>query len=147
MIKRVTVIVPDHTIYVNDECLQFDFAAPENVRVIQWNENGDKHVEFDDDRPNDPVRDYDGVVKPFVDLFNAEKVRIEAATQEPLSVAEERRRQILAELIGLDSAYIRPARAITAGNATLDDEALLIKLDERAIELRVELASLAAGEE
>lgn len=58
----------------------------------------------------------------------------------------EKRQAILAELAALDAAYIRPSRAIAAGNGTAEDNAQIIKLDKRAVELRSELASLSSAE-
>ncbi len=55
---------------------------------------------------------------------------------------EARKAEIHRELNSVDRATIRPLRAVLAKVAGSDDEALLVKLEERAADLRAELASL-----
>lgn len=149
--KRVTVIVPDRAICVDGEWLQLDFVAPENVRVIQWNEGGDKHIEHNDGSPNTPIgdADYAAMVAPFVALHAAEAERLEAIRNAPPTEEELLTQHIAvidAELAAIDAASIRPLRAEKAGTATEDDVARLVELDSRAAELRAQRAALLAKE-
>jgi hypothetical protein len=59
-----------------------------------------------------------------------------------LAGPEERRAEILARLAEIDTASVRPLRAVAAGEATEFDHNKLAALDAEAAELRTELAGL-----
>lgn len=60
----------------------------------------------------------------------------------PEEVAEQRLAEIDSELAAIDAECIRPLRAIAAGVATEFDHDKLMKLDDRADDLRAERAQL-----
>lgn len=75
----VTVVPADNLIIVDGAALVFPFDAPTNLHALQW--RGDTgHTEWTDG-PNQPLEaaDYDGQVAPFVELWQAEKARLEKA--------------------------------------------------------------------
>ena len=78
----VTVVPSDNLIIVDGKALVFPFDAPTNLHALQW--RGDTgHTEWTDG-PNQPLEaaDYDGQVAPFVELWQAEKARLEKAVAE-----------------------------------------------------------------
>lgn len=90
MKQHVTVVPSDRLIIIDGNALRFDFPAPENMHALQWHD-GSGHIEWTDDI-NHPLTsaDYAGDVAPFVDLWEAEKARIEeeAAAAEASRLAE-----------------------------------------------------------
>ena len=75
----VTVVSADNLIIVDGKALVFPFDAPTNLHALQW--RGDTgHTEWTDG-PNQLLEaaDYDGQVAPFVELWQAEKARLEQA--------------------------------------------------------------------
>lgn len=75
----VTVVPADNLIIVDGKALVFPFDAPTNLHALQW--RGDTgHTEWTDG-PNQLLEaaDYDGQVAPFVELWQAEKARLEQA--------------------------------------------------------------------
>lgn len=82
MNQNVTVVPADSLIIVDGAALVFPFDAPENLHALQWREN-QGHTEWTDG-PNQPLEaaDYDGQVAPFVELWQAEKARLEQAAAE-----------------------------------------------------------------
>lgn len=90
MKQHVIVVPSDRLIIVDGTPLQFDFPAPEKLHAVQWHE-GSGHMEWTDDI-NHPLTsaDYAGDVAPFVELWEAEKARLEekAAAAEAARLAE-----------------------------------------------------------
>lgn len=90
MKQHVIVVPSDRLIIVDGTPLQFDFPAPEKLHAIQWH-NGTGEMEWRDDI-NHPLTlaDYAEDVAPFVELWEAEKARLEdeAATAEAARLAE-----------------------------------------------------------
>ena len=90
MKQHVIVVPSDRLIIVDGTPLQFDFPVPENLHAIQWH-NGTGEMEWRDDinRPL-TLADYAEDVAPFVELWEAEKARLEdeAATAEAARLAE-----------------------------------------------------------
>ncbi len=90
MKQHVIVVPSDRLIIVDGTPLQFDFPVPENLHAIQWH-NGTGEMEWRDDI-NHPLTlaDYAEDVAPFVELWEAEKARLEdeAATAEAARLAE-----------------------------------------------------------
>ena len=90
MKQHVTVVSSDRLIIIDGNALRFDFPAPENMHALQWHD-GSGHIEWTDDI-NHPLTpdDYEADVAPFVDLWEAEKARIEeeAAAAEASRLAE-----------------------------------------------------------
>lgn len=78
----VTVVPADNLIIVDGKALVFTFDAPANMHALQWRED-QGHTEWTDG-PNKPLttEDYDDQVAPFVDLWQAEKARIDQAAAE-----------------------------------------------------------------
>ena len=90
MKQHVIVVPSDRLIIVDGTPLQFDFPAPEKLHAVQWHD-GSGHMEWTDDI-NHPLTsaDYAGDVAPFVELWEAEKARLEeeAAAAEAARLAE-----------------------------------------------------------
>ena len=90
MKQHVIVVPSDRLIIVDGTPLQFDFPAPEKLHAIQWH-NGTGEMEWRDDI-NHPLTlaDYAEDVAPFVELWEAEKARLEeeAAAAEAARLAE-----------------------------------------------------------
>ena len=90
MKQHVIVVPADRLIIVDGTPLQFDFPAPEKLHAIQWH-NGTGEMEWRDDinHPLTPA-DYAEDVAPFVELWEAEKARLEeeAAAAEAARLAE-----------------------------------------------------------
>ena len=90
MKQHVIVVPSDRLIIVDGTPLQFDFPAPEKLHAIQWH-NGTGEMEWRDDinHPLTPA-DYAADVAPFVELWEAEKARLEeeAAAAEAARLAE-----------------------------------------------------------
>ena len=90
MKQHVIVVPSDRLIIVDGTPLQFDFPVPENLHAIQWH-NGTGEMEWRDDI-NHPLTlaDYAEDVAPIVELWEAEKARLEdeAATAEAARLAE-----------------------------------------------------------
>ena len=90
MKQHVIVVPSDRLIIVDGTPLQFDFPVPENLHAIQWH-NGTGEMEWRDDinRPL-TLADYAEDVAPLVELWEAEKARLEdeAATAEAARLAE-----------------------------------------------------------
>lgn len=76
MRDHVIVVPADNIIIVDGIGLRFDYIKPKNVHAIQWH-NGKGHVEFADGSPNADVADYITQVLPYVELWEAEKKRLE----------------------------------------------------------------------
>ena len=90
MKQHVIVVPSDRLIIVDGTPLQFDFPVPENLHAIQWH-NGTGEMEWRDDiNPPLTLADYAEDVAPFVELWEAEKARLEdeAATAEAARLAE-----------------------------------------------------------
>ena len=77
MKQHVIVVPSDRLIIVDGVPLQFDFPVPENLHAVQWH-NGTGEMEWTDDI-NHPLTsaDYAEDVAPFVELWEAEKARLE----------------------------------------------------------------------
>lgn len=77
---QVTVIPSDTTIIVDGEVIHCPFEAPATLHAVQW--DGKKgHIEYTDGKLNKPLSgeaDYLTHVLPYVDLWKAEKKRLEA---------------------------------------------------------------------
>ena len=90
MKQHVIVVPSDRLIIVDGVPLQFDFPVPENLHAVQWH-NGTGEMEWTDDinHPLTPA-DYAEDVAPFVELWEAEKARLEeeAAAAEAARLAE-----------------------------------------------------------
>lgn len=115
MKQHVIVVPSDRLIIVDGIPLQFDFPVPENLHAVQWH-NGTGEMEWTDDinHPLTPA-DYAEDVAPFVELWEAEKTRIE----EEAAAAEAAR---LAEYNSVDATRIRKreelAKTFAAATAT-----------------------------
>lgn len=74
----VTVVPADNLIIVDGEALVFPFDTPANMHALQWREE-QGHTEWTDG-PNKPLatEDYDDQVAPYVELWQAEKDRLDA---------------------------------------------------------------------
>ncbi len=83
MREHVTVVPTDRLIRVDGIPLRFDFAAPGSLRALHG------HMEWTDDL-NHPLTsvDYAQDVAPFVELWEAEKARLEAEAQRPPTLEE-----------------------------------------------------------
>ena len=97
MKNRVTVIPDDQLIIVEGFALECAFAVPDAIHALQW-QNGSGHIEYTDGRPNLPLEtaDYQGVVAPFVAVWQAEKARLEAEAGKPPTLSEARERAFAA---------------------------------------------------
>ena len=76
---KVTVVPDDRLIIVDGHALCFDYPSLDGIHALQWDgECG--HIEWEYG-PNQPLEaaDYDGQVAPFVELWQAEKARLEQA--------------------------------------------------------------------
>ena len=77
---QVTVIPSDTIIIVDGEVIHCPFEAPATLHAVQW--DGKKgHIEYTDGKLNKPLSgeaDYLTYVLPYVDLWKAEKKRLEA---------------------------------------------------------------------
>ena len=87
MFDRVTVVPEDKLVIVGTTPLNFDYEADNNVHAIQWL-NGEGEIEYRDYTPNLKFgkKDYDKYVKPYVQLYDAEKARLDK--EEAKRVAE-----------------------------------------------------------
>ncbi|MEZ6854354.1 hypothetical protein [Halodesulfovibrio aestuarii] len=142
---NVTVIPADKFIQVDGVGLEpVEFEYDEGVHAIQWDGvNG--HIEFvtsDGGVMTTPVSQME--VQPYVDAWQAEKMRLDAL--ENAQAEEDETQQRIAEIQDLlvvnDLASVRPLRAKVAGTATAEDDARLAELEEQAQALRAELAAL-----
>lgn len=71
---QVSVIIPDKTIVVDGEALQFDFQSfPPGLRAVQWAGVSGK-MEFNTGA--DQWFDNIAIVQPYVDAWQAEKDRL-----------------------------------------------------------------------
>ena len=88
MKQHVIVVPSDRLIIVDGTPLQFDFPVPENLHAIQWH-NGTGEMEWRDDI-NHPLTlaDYAEDVAPFVELWEAEKARLEDEAATAARLAE-----------------------------------------------------------
>ena len=90
MKQHVIVVPSDRLIIVDGVPLQFDFPVPENLHAVQWhNDTGEMEWTDDINHPLTPA-DYAEDVAPFVELWEAEKARLEeeAAAAEAARLAE-----------------------------------------------------------
>lgn len=84
---RVTVVPADRLVIVDGQALTFEFSAPERMHALQW-DGKQGHIEWlgsGDELPhNEPLAadSYAGQVAPFVELWQAEKARLEQAVAE-----------------------------------------------------------------
>lgn len=83
MTDRVTVVPDDRLVIVGTTPLNFDYSSDSNVHAIQWL-NGEGDIEYRDDKPNLKFgkKDYDKYVKPYVQLYEAEKARLKKEREE-----------------------------------------------------------------
>ena len=104
MQNHVTVIPQDKTILIDGRGLVFDFAAPAALRALQWHD-GAGHIEFNDGAPNRPLstKDYAAEVAPFVDVWLAEKARLEEEANRPPTPEEQLEALTLAIQAHLDA--------------------------------------------
>ena len=148
---NVTIVVEDKLIVVDGDALRVDFSLPENVheglQVIQWhNEKGDAEC-FQNGVPHNHLfgaDKYDEYVKPFVDLWEAQKslMVVEDSEPSPEEIKQKHIRQINRELYNIDMQSIRPERCIQLGKGTDFDTQKLLKLETQAELLRGELMEL-----
>lgn len=76
--SKVTVVPNDHLIIVNGESIIFDepFEAP-NIHALQWDETHG-HIELlNSDNIILDLSNYQEKVVPFIEIWEAEKIRIE----------------------------------------------------------------------
>lgn len=81
MRQHVTVIKSDKMVIVDGIVLRFDFSTEENFHALQWHE-GKGHVEHSDYSANSEFsgeKGYNAYVSHYVDLWEAEKARVDAA--------------------------------------------------------------------
>ncbi|MGE4291387.1 MAG: hypothetical protein AB7E32_04165 [Desulfovibrio sp.] len=141
-LEHGTFLIPANATMVNPP----DTAAG---RVACW--NGTAWVQVEDHRgvaywlPGD---EWDAPARIMEDLGPLPDEALLAAPEKPASVqAEERRAEILVALAALDTAAIRPTRAILAAQLAgsepdAADTARLAELETQAQALRTELAGL-----
>lgn len=162
MYEHITVIPSDKTIIINGEALIFDFVADENIHAIQWYD-GAGHIEYTS-ALNEPVTEYANV-KPYADLWAAERKRIDDKANIPPTLTEthtvkysEIISQANAAFAKLNSGYSvlesstwpvqeAGARAITGTEAEVKDETAAILLlspdtKQRAVERVNSLAEI-----
>jgi len=82
----VTVVPSDRLILVDGEPLHFDFSAPANLRAIQW-DGTSGHIEYTDG-PNEALTASNATIKSFVDLWQAEKTRVQQAAAATAAAAQ-----------------------------------------------------------
>ena len=71
---RVTIVPEDHYIAVDSRGLNFDFPADANIHAIQWDgDHGTVEQKVGGSRPATLSE-----VQPFVDLWEAERARVDA---------------------------------------------------------------------
>lgn len=161
MREHVVVVPEDKGIAVNGEWLEFDYAAPASLRVLQWS-GGSGHVEFADGRINRELtaEDYALDVAPYVVLWEAEKNRPappktfaeakEAKRREIIDKANSAKR-VLAQRYSFieENAWPRQeagARAIMGDEANVkDDTARLILENPQALANAVALVKTLAS--
>ncbi len=97
MQSHVTVIPSDFFIAVDGQGLFFEFPVPAGIHAIQWR-NGSGHVEYSDNSPNRVLtpKDYTTVVAPYVDFWQAEKDRLQAAADRPPTLEQARANAVAA---------------------------------------------------
>lgn len=76
---KVTVVPIDKTIIVDGRALNLAFAAPADLHALQWLDN-QGWLEFVGGRANQTLaaEDYATIVKPYVDIFQAEAARLDS---------------------------------------------------------------------
>ena len=148
MKNQVTVIPSDKLIIVDGRALNWDFIIPtgfETVHAIQWL-NGSGHMEFIDDYNQEISGQelYDSEVKPFVNLWEAQKIVEDTPTPDPTpeEIKQSRINEINQELNAIDLKSIRPERSLRVGRGTDFDTQKLLELEIQANALRVELTEL-----
>jgi len=77
MANTVTVVPSDNIIIVDGESLRFEFDAPANIHAIQW-DGQQGHIEYTDG-PNEVLTASNATIQGFVDLWQAEKAKVEQA--------------------------------------------------------------------
>ncbi len=165
--QDVTVIVDDRLIIVDGRAIKLDnsitqaaFTMPEGhhegLRALQWhNGAGDCECTEKGEAHNHVfgVDKYDQYVKPFVDMWEAQRIIDDAPAPEktPEELAATRIQEIHSELSNIDTKSMRPTRSIEVKRAynkanTLDTDAgledelaTLSGLEETASTLRMEL--------
>lgn len=86
---KVTVIPEDRFISVDNEGLFFDFVTPNglpNCHAIQWDDKSG-HMEMPGTMENVSIT-YEKDVKPYVELWKAEKQRLDDIINRPLTLEE-----------------------------------------------------------
>jgi hypothetical protein len=80
---RVTVIVPDNVVQVDNIAVHVDLSAYSKIHAVQWADDAG-HVEYKDGRANRPLaaEDYDAEVAPYVVLWADAKAALDAAAAE-----------------------------------------------------------------
>lgn len=139
---RVTVVPTDSLVIVDGRGLHVDCSdvAPD-IHAIQWDGRAgaiERHGE-----PNE-VLDLAGYATHVAPLYSAWEAAREVAdapkpSPDPAAI---RRIDIMRELDAIDLQSVRPLRAKLTGTATAEDETRLASLEDRALALRTELASL-----
>ena len=156
MKNQVTVIIDDKLIIVDGRALNVNFTIPQNahegLRAIQWhNEKGNAECVQDGLAHNHlfGADKYDEYVKPFVDLWEAQKIVEDIPTPEPTpeaiaeKIKQNRINEINQELNAIDLKSIRPERSLRVGRGTDFDTQRLLELEIQANALRAELAGLS----
>ena len=105
MRNHVAVIADDKIIIVDGIGLSFDFSCPANLHALQWRD-GVGHTEWKD-KNNETLaaKDYPTIIKPYVDLWETEKARLDEIANRPLT-PEEKIAAEVAEARGMASAVL-----------------------------------------
>lgn len=75
----ISVVVPDKTIVIDGEALQFDFSyTPRSLHAIQWN-GANGHMEFK--AGANQFFDNAALIEDYILQFNEEKARLAAAAE------------------------------------------------------------------
>ena len=142
--KDHVIIVPsDGMIIVNDIVMKSPFAAPADLHAIQWH-NGKGEIEYTDARPNLHIEgeaDYNKYVASYVNHW---QIAFDQSTlpPSPEELNQLRIKEIQRQLELLDTASIRPLRALADGTATSVETDKLAELEQQASALRAELSTL-----
>ena len=150
--KTFTVVPEDNVIIFDGKALFFDFEPHKVFHVLQW--YGDRgQIEYDAGARVELLtsEDYDGIILPYVQLWEDENLRLQTEVEQGLLHATEltpeeekqlRIAEIKSRLLEIDLESVRPLRAKAYGTATPEDDAKLAALEQEAGALRAELAGL-----
>lgn len=139
MKKQVTIIPADKLIIVDGVGYELDFSAPENIHAIQWLKSSG-HCEYIDGSANKELtaEDYEAEIAPYVELWEAEKARIE---EEQAKADEEYNKPENVAARALMAAKAERAEAVAA--LTVEVDGMTFDGDEKAQERMARAVSMA----